>query len=148
MVVHWLSCSDVAMVTTWPWCCLQRAGSCSCGARTLRVRLGWGSGARRPGRWRSAWAGRSAGCPAGTTTPLWWQVRLTWWLVSPGGDRLMCACLAADGALFTFGERDSGKLGLRPERLARHRVPQRVEIITEPVLQVACGGSHTVALTG
>ncbi|XP_027854958.1 X-linked retinitis pigmentosa GTPase regulator-like [Xiphophorus couchianus] len=57
------------------------------------------------------------------------------------------ALVTADGALFTFGERDSGKLGLRPERLARHRVPQRVESITEPVLQVACGGSHTVALT-
>ncbi|XP_014889144.1 retinitis pigmentosa GTPase regulator b isoform X2 [Poecilia latipinna] len=57
------------------------------------------------------------------------------------------ALVTADGALFTFGERDSGKLGLRPERLAGHRVPQRVESITEPVLQVACGGSHTVALT-
>uniref|UniRef100_M4AUG5 X-linked retinitis pigmentosa GTPase regulator n=1 Tax=Xiphophorus maculatus TaxID=8083 RepID=M4AUG5_XIPMA len=57
------------------------------------------------------------------------------------------ALVTVDGALFTFGERDSGKLGLRPERLARHRVPQRVESITEPVLQVACGGSHTVALT-
>ncbi|XP_054901607.1 X-linked retinitis pigmentosa GTPase regulator-like isoform X2 [Poeciliopsis prolifica] len=57
------------------------------------------------------------------------------------------ALVTADGALFTFGERDSGKLGLRPEQLAGHRVPQRVESITEPVLQVACGGSHTVALT-
>ncbi|KAM6958593.1 retinitis pigmentosa GTPase regulator b [Tautogolabrus adspersus] len=57
------------------------------------------------------------------------------------------ALVTADGALYTFGERDSGKLGLSTEQLPRHRVPQRVKSIKEQVLQVACGGGHTVALT-
>ncbi|KAM6893458.1 retinitis pigmentosa GTPase regulator b [Xenentodon cancila] len=57
------------------------------------------------------------------------------------------ALVTVDGALYTFGERDSGKLGLSTEQLSRHRVPQRVKSITEPVRQVACGGGHTVALT-
>ncbi|XP_065808263.1 retinitis pigmentosa GTPase regulator b isoform X1 [Labrus bergylta] len=57
------------------------------------------------------------------------------------------ALVTADGALYTFGERDSGKLGLGTEQLPRHRVPQRVKSIKEEVLQVACGGGHTVALT-
>lgn len=60
----------------------------------------------------------------------------------------MCVCVSADGALYTFGERDSGKLGLSTEQLARHRVPQPVKSLKEPVSQVACGGGHTVALTG
>uniref|UniRef100_A0A3Q3F7M7 Retinitis pigmentosa GTPase regulator b n=1 Tax=Labrus bergylta TaxID=56723 RepID=A0A3Q3F7M7_9LABR len=57
------------------------------------------------------------------------------------------SALVTDGALYTFGERDSGKLGLGTEQLPRHRVPQRVKSIKEEVLQVACGGGHTVALT-
>lgn len=56
--------------------------------------------------------------------------------------------VAVDGALFTFGERDSGKLGLTTEKLANHRVPQQVTGISDRVVQVACGGGHTVALTG
>ena len=58
------------------------------------------------------------------------------------------ACVSVDGALYTFGERDSGKLGLGTEQLPRHRVPQLVKSVKEPVIQVACGGGHTVALTG
>ncbi|KAG5261686.1 hypothetical protein AALO_G00287200 [Alosa alosa] len=57
------------------------------------------------------------------------------------------ALVTVDGELFTFGERDSGKLGLPTNKLANHRVPQLVEGITDRVLQVACGGGHTVALT-
>ncbi|KAM8903026.1 retinitis pigmentosa GTPase regulator b isoform 2-T2 [Spinachia spinachia] len=57
------------------------------------------------------------------------------------------ALVTADGALYTFGERDSGKLGLSTEQLAQHRVPQPVKSLQEPVIQVACGGGHTVALT-
>ncbi|TSY13811.1 X-linked retinitis pigmentosa GTPase regulator [Bagarius yarrelli] len=57
------------------------------------------------------------------------------------------AFVTEDGALFSFGERDSGKLGLGSSQLPNHRVPQQVEGICEPVLQVACGGSHTLALT-
>lgn len=57
-------------------------------------------------------------------------------------------CGLVDGALYTFGERDSGKLGLGIDQLPGHRAPQRVKSIKEPVTQVACGGGHTVALTG
>ncbi|KAK1876633.1 X-linked retinitis pigmentosa GTPase regulator [Dissostichus eleginoides] len=47
------------------------------------------------------------------------------------------AFITEDGGLYTFGECDSGKLGLNTEQLQRHRVPQLV----------SCGGGHTVALT-
>ncbi|XP_057218607.1 retinitis pigmentosa GTPase regulator b isoform X3 [Triplophysa rosa] len=57
------------------------------------------------------------------------------------------AFVTVDGALFTFGERDSGKLGLTTEKLANHRVPQQVTGISDRVVQVACGGGHTVAFT-
>ncbi|XP_062384213.1 retinitis pigmentosa GTPase regulator b isoform X2 [Sardina pilchardus] len=57
------------------------------------------------------------------------------------------ALVTVDGELYTFGERDSGKLGLPTNKLANHRVPQLVDGIKERVLQVACGGGHTVALT-
>ncbi|XP_041822496.1 retinitis pigmentosa GTPase regulator b isoform X1 [Chelmon rostratus] len=56
------------------------------------------------------------------------------------------AFVTVEGALYTFGERDSGKLGLGTEQLPRHRVPQLVKSIKQPVVQVACGGGHTVAL--
>lgn len=57
------------------------------------------------------------------------------------------ALVTADGELYTFGERDNGKLGLPTKKLANHRVPQKVEGIKDRVHQVACGGGHTVALT-
>nr|XP_043875891.1 retinitis pigmentosa GTPase regulator b isoform X2 [Solea senegalensis] len=57
------------------------------------------------------------------------------------------ALVTVDGALYTFGERDSGKLGLGTDQLPKHRLPQPVKSIKEPVTQVACGGGHTVALT-
>uniref|UniRef100_A0A671T612 X-linked retinitis pigmentosa GTPase regulator n=1 Tax=Sinocyclocheilus anshuiensis TaxID=1608454 RepID=A0A671T612_9TELE len=57
------------------------------------------------------------------------------------------AFVTVDGALFTFGEKDSGKLGLSKEKLANHKVPQQVTGISDKVVQVSCGGGHTVALT-
>ncbi|KAI5088850.1 X-linked retinitis pigmentosa GTPase regulator isoform 2 [Silurus meridionalis] len=81
----------------------------------------------------------------GTSTPRELNVgsRVTW--VSCGYYH--SAFVTEDGALFTFGERDSGKLGLSTAQLSDHKAPQRVEGIGERVLQVACGGSHTLALT-
>ncbi|XP_036857437.1 X-linked retinitis pigmentosa GTPase regulator isoform X3 [Manis javanica] len=51
------------------------------------------------------------------------------------------------GELYTFGEPEHGKLGLPYELLINHRTPQRVPGIPEKVIQVACGGEHTVVLT-
>uniref|UniRef100_A0A4W5JJU6 X-linked retinitis pigmentosa GTPase regulator n=1 Tax=Hucho hucho TaxID=62062 RepID=A0A4W5JJU6_9TELE len=57
------------------------------------------------------------------------------------------AFVTVDGDLYTFGESGNGRLGVFPDQLANHRVPQRVESIQDPVIQVSCGGEHTVALT-
>nr|XP_033805364.1 X-linked retinitis pigmentosa GTPase regulator [Geotrypetes seraphini] len=51
------------------------------------------------------------------------------------------------GELYTFGEPENGKLGLPPEHLKNHRVPQLVPGISGKVAMVSCGGGHTVALT-
>ncbi|XP_041500084.1 X-linked retinitis pigmentosa GTPase regulator-like isoform X2 [Microtus oregoni] len=57
------------------------------------------------------------------------------------------AFVTTDGELYTFGEPENGKLGLPNHLLINHRSPQRVLGIPEKVLQVACGGGHTVVLT-
>ncbi|XP_075812776.1 X-linked retinitis pigmentosa GTPase regulator isoform X5 [Microtus pennsylvanicus] len=57
------------------------------------------------------------------------------------------AFVTTDGELYTFGEPENGKLGLPNQLLINHRSPQRVLGIPEKVLQVACGGGHTVVLT-
>ena len=53
-----------------------------------------------------------------------------------------------EGELYTFGDPESGKLGLPNQLLVNHRMPQLVPGIPEKVVQVACGGGHTVVLTG
>ncbi|XP_072542835.1 uncharacterized protein rpgra [Salminus brasiliensis] len=50
------------------------------------------------------------------------------------------------GDVFTFGKCADGRLGLSADQLANHRQPQRVGTL-KGVLQVACGGTHTLALT-
>ncbi|XP_059942435.1 X-linked retinitis pigmentosa GTPase regulator isoform X8 [Mesoplodon densirostris] len=57
------------------------------------------------------------------------------------------AALTAEGELYTFGEPECGKLGLPGKLLINHRVPQLVPGIPQKVIQVACGGGHTVVLT-
>ncbi|XP_014646555.1 PREDICTED: X-linked retinitis pigmentosa GTPase regulator isoform X2 [Ceratotherium simum simum] len=57
------------------------------------------------------------------------------------------AFITTEGELYTFGEPESGKLGLPSELLVNHRMPQLVPGIPEKVIQVACGGGHTVVLT-
>uniref|UniRef100_H0WZ64 X-linked retinitis pigmentosa GTPase regulator n=1 Tax=Otolemur garnettii TaxID=30611 RepID=H0WZ64_OTOGA len=52
-----------------------------------------------------------------------------------------------DGELYTFGESESGKLGLPSQLLTNHRIPQLVSSIPDKVIQVACGGGHTLVLT-
>ncbi|KAM4560807.1 X-linked retinitis pigmentosa GTPase regulator-like [Fundulus diaphanus] len=63
------------------------------------------------------------------------------------GDR-HSAFVTVHGRLYTFGESANGRLGLQEEQLANHRVPQQVHSIVGSVIQVCCGGEHTVALTG
>ena len=55
---------------------------------------------------------------------------------------------SVSGDLYTFGESGNGRLGLYPEQLTNHREPQRVQTIPEQVIQVSCGGEHTVVLAG
>ncbi|KAL6485077.1 hypothetical protein MHYP_G00071220 [Metynnis hypsauchen] len=50
------------------------------------------------------------------------------------------------GDVFTFGETADGRLGLSADQLVNHRQPQQVGTL-EGVLQVACGSTHTLALT-
>ncbi|XP_037367395.1 X-linked retinitis pigmentosa GTPase regulator-like [Talpa occidentalis] len=57
------------------------------------------------------------------------------------------AFVTREGKLYTFGEPDGGKLGLPNQLLVNHRTPQHVSGICEKVIQVACGGAHTVVLT-
>ncbi|XP_037368433.1 X-linked retinitis pigmentosa GTPase regulator isoform X5 [Talpa occidentalis] len=57
------------------------------------------------------------------------------------------AFVTMEGKLFTFGETDGGKLGLPKELLLNHGTPQEVSAICEKVIQVACGGAHTVVLS-
>ncbi|XP_039112405.1 X-linked retinitis pigmentosa GTPase regulator isoform X2 [Hyaena hyaena] len=57
------------------------------------------------------------------------------------------AFVTTEGKLYTFGEPESGKLGLPNQLLCNHRMPQAVPGIPEKVVQVACGGGHTVVLT-
>ncbi|XP_062039289.1 X-linked retinitis pigmentosa GTPase regulator isoform X2 [Lepus europaeus] len=57
------------------------------------------------------------------------------------------AFVTMDGELYTFGECENGKLGLPEELLINHKTPQLVTGIPEKVIQVACGGGHTVVLT-
>ncbi|CAN7989172.1 unnamed protein product [Ixodes hexagonus] len=58
------------------------------------------------------------------------------------------AIVSVDGILYTFGERDGGKLGL-PKTLCckRYNKPTEVSTIPGKVVSVSCGGTHTMALT-
>ncbi|XP_051566249.1 transcriptional regulator ATRX-like [Myxocyprinus asiaticus] len=56
------------------------------------------------------------------------------------------ALVTNNGDVFTFGESADGRLGLSADQLANHNYPQRVDSL-QRVLQVACGGKHTLALT-
>ena len=54
--------------------------------------------------------------------------------------------LSESGELYTFGESEGGKLGLGDDPDDTD-APQKV-LLSEKVKSVACGGAHTVALTG
>ncbi|XP_078218875.1 X-linked retinitis pigmentosa GTPase regulator isoform X10 [Callithrix jacchus] len=57
------------------------------------------------------------------------------------------SAFVTNGELYIFGESENGKLGLPNELLSNHRIPQLVPEIPEKVIQVACGGEHSVVLT-
>ncbi|GCC28861.1 hypothetical protein chiPu_0007295 [Chiloscyllium punctatum] len=56
------------------------------------------------------------------------------------------AFVTDDGQLYTFGESDNGKLGLPLDQPINHRIPQLVTGISGKIIQVSCGGDHTVVL--
>ncbi|XP_060689029.1 X-linked retinitis pigmentosa GTPase regulator-like isoform X2 [Hemiscyllium ocellatum] len=57
------------------------------------------------------------------------------------------AFVTDDGQLYTFGESDNGKLGLPLDQPINHRIPQLVTGISEKIIQISCGGDHTIVLT-
>ncbi|XP_051871021.1 X-linked retinitis pigmentosa GTPase regulator-like isoform X2 [Pristis pectinata] len=57
------------------------------------------------------------------------------------------ALVTGDGQLYTFGESDNGKLGLPLDQPINYRIPQPVNYISGKVIQVSCGGGHTIVLT-
>ncbi|XP_043556764.1 X-linked retinitis pigmentosa GTPase regulator isoform X1 [Chiloscyllium plagiosum] len=56
------------------------------------------------------------------------------------------AFVTDDGQLYTFGESDNGKLGLPLDQPINHRIPQLVTGISGKIIQVSCGGDHTIVL--
>uniref|UniRef100_A0A803JEI1 RCC1-like domain-containing protein n=1 Tax=Xenopus tropicalis TaxID=8364 RepID=A0A803JEI1_XENTR len=57
------------------------------------------------------------------------------------------AFVTQDGELYTFGEPENGKLGLPPDKIKKHKKPQRVLGLSGKVTMVSCGGEHTIAVT-
>ncbi|KAJ9591767.1 hypothetical protein L9F63_001703, partial [Diploptera punctata] len=55
------------------------------------------------------------------------------------------AFVTESGSLYTFGESESGKLGL-PDSLTNITTPQKVTLAA-PIKSVFCGGNHTMAVT-
>ncbi|XP_038548608.1 probable E3 ubiquitin-protein ligase HERC6 isoform X2 [Micropterus salmoides] len=60
-----------------------------------------------------------------------------------------CLALCASGHVFSWGAENNGQLGMLPHLLCNHQRPSRVPIPQMPVavIQVACGNSHSLALT-
>ena len=67
--------------------------------------------------------------------------------LAAAGDRQL-AVVAEDGAVYTCGRGDDGRLGLGDEQLRRRltRVPQAL-FAGSRVVMVSCGGWHTMAVT-
>ena len=55
--------------------------------------------------------------------------------------------ISESGKLYTFGENENGKLGLREEQLKDTSRPQPVATKDGSFTAVACGSGHTIALT-
>ncbi|XP_007563091.1 probable E3 ubiquitin-protein ligase HERC6 [Poecilia formosa] len=59
-----------------------------------------------------------------------------------------CLALCASGQVFSWGAGDDGQLGFATGPPSNNRRPNRVPIpLPIPVIQVACGNSHSLALT-
>lgn len=53
-----------------------------------------------------------------------------------------------DGSLYTFGEDETGKLGLKDDLLNDTRLPQSVPTLKDDAyVKVSCGARHSVAIT-
>nr|XP_046244794.1 probable E3 ubiquitin-protein ligase HERC6 isoform X2 [Scatophagus argus] len=63
-----------------------------------------------------------------------------------GQDHSLAVC--ASGHVFSWGAEEDGQLGLPPHSLCQSNRPRQVPIpMPVPVIQVACGNSHSLALT-
>lgn len=60
---------------------------------------------------------------------------------------MLWVCDPDEGEIYTTGSNDSGQLGVRGQE--GHVVPMRVAALdTHIVTHIACGSTHTVAVTG
>ncbi|XP_074535239.1 putative E3 ubiquitin-protein ligase HERC4 [Halichoeres trimaculatus] len=63
-----------------------------------------------------------------------------------GQDHSLALC--ASGHVFSWGAKEDGQLGMLPDQLRNIHKPSRVPIpLPMPVIQVACGNVHSLALT-
>ncbi|XP_044059535.1 probable E3 ubiquitin-protein ligase HERC6 isoform X2 [Siniperca chuatsi] len=69
-------------------------------------------------------------------------------VVSMACGRDHCLAVCTSGQVFSWGAEEDGQLGMLPQLLCNHHRPSRVPIpLRVPVIQVACGSSHSLALT-
>lgn len=52
-----------------------------------------------------------------------------------------------NGLVYVCGESESGKLGI-DINFSTQIMPKQMQLLPSPVIYVACGGHHTVILTG
>ncbi|XP_053176238.1 probable E3 ubiquitin-protein ligase HERC6 [Scomber japonicus] len=67
-------------------------------------------------------------------------------MVACGQDHSLAVC--ASGCMYSWGQEENGQLGMSPNEMCYSHRPSQVPLpLPVPVIQVACGNSHSLALT-